>query len=114
MWIGHYSDVIPVDIKMDGAKNVKIRWLIDKSNEKDGFSMRYFEIEKNGYTPFHSHPWEHEIFVINGKGKLKYEDKEFELSPGISAFIPPNKKHQFLNTGDTTFNMICVIPSYGK
>jgi len=108
----HYSEVKLEKVNVDGAKNVKIRWMLDKNIGAKNFAMRLFEIGANGNTPFHEHPWEHEIFVVSGSGKLKLEDDEFELSEGSIAYVPSDSKHQFIS-GDNGMKMICVIPNMG-
>jgi quercetin dioxygenase-like cupin family protein len=51
------------------------------------FVMRVFELEPSSATPFHTHPWEHEVFIISGKGmvnhRIKYQDS---LVTHISIF----------------------------
>ena len=36
------------------------------------------------------------------------------LEPGDVALVFPEEEHQFVNTGDTTLKMICVIPILNK
>jgi quercetin dioxygenase-like cupin family protein len=38
--------------------------------------MRHFEIQPRGQTSKHSHDWEHEVFIIEGKGLVICEDSE--------------------------------------
>jgi quercetin dioxygenase-like cupin family protein len=108
----HYSEVKLEDVNVDGAKDVKIRWMLSKDNNTPNFAMRLFEIGKNGNTPNHSHNWEHEIFVVSGSGKLKYENEEYELFDGSIAYVPKSTNHQFI-AGENGMKMICVIPNYG-
>ncbi len=71
--------------------------------------MRLFEIDPGGSSPFHSHAWEHEVFVLEGKGILKGEcDQEFR--DGDVIFIPPNETHQLKNIGTKPVKFICLIP----
>jgi quercetin dioxygenase-like cupin family protein len=37
------------------------------------FVMRLFEIDPDGYSPFHTHAWEHEVFVLEGEGTVLTE-----------------------------------------
>jgi quercetin dioxygenase-like cupin family protein len=91
------------------AKDVRIKWLI---NEKDGapnFIMRHFTLEPNGFTPYHTHDWEHEVYVLEGQGKVRYEDTEEDIQPGDAILIPPNKKHQF-RAGSGKLKFLCLVP----
>lgn len=54
-----------------GCSGVKIRWRITSEEDAKNFAMRLFEVRADGYTPWHQHDWEHEIFILNGKGKAK-------------------------------------------
>eukprot|EP00831_Metopus_contortus_P028791 TRINITY_DN23825_c0_g1_i2.p2 TRINITY_DN23825_c0_g1~~TRINITY_DN23825_c0_g1_i2.p2 ORF type:complete len:146 (-),score=49.39 TRINITY_DN23825_c0_g1_i2:58-495(-) len=63
----------------EGSENVSIRWLIGKDTPDAPFYMRVLELEPGGNTPFHSHEWEHEIFVLEGEGVLKTDNDELSL-----------------------------------
>jgi len=73
--------------------------------------MRYFEISPGNATSLGSHPWEHEIFIVKGKGIVKGSAEEHTLTAGDAVYIPPpNEYHQFINNDKVTFRFICVIP----
>ena len=106
----HYSEVPALEIG-EKAPGARIRWLIDK--EHDGapaFALRMVEIEPGGTSLLHSHAYEHENFVLEGKGKVLIQDRWHELKPGDAALIPPNVMHQFVNDGDGLFKFLCGIP----
>jgi quercetin dioxygenase-like cupin family protein len=65
---------------MDGAKNVYIRWLVSEKDGAPNFYLRMFRVEKGGYTPYHSHPYEHEVYVLSGSGIVKIDSKEYPLA----------------------------------
>ena len=92
---------------MEGAQGVEIRWLINKDDGAENFAMRMFEIETEGYTPCHSHPWEHEIFILEGHGKVIGTEGEHQLKGGYVIFIPPDEKHQIRNNGDQILKLLC-------
>jgi len=72
--------------------------------------MRLFTIEPGGYTPLHSHNWEHEVFILEGEGKVMSNGKKMLFKSGDVIFIPPNEGHQFLNTGKNSLRFICLVP----
>jgi quercetin dioxygenase-like cupin family protein len=91
------------------AKNTTIRWLIG-DRIAENFAMRYFVIKKGGNTPFHSHDWEHEMFVVRGEGYVYDGEKRKKISEGSAIFIAPNEKHQLINEDSDTLEVICLIP----
>ena len=94
----------------EGALKVKVRWLITKEMGAENFAMRLFEIEPGGYTPLHNHPWEHEVFILEGEGVVIGENKEIKFKEGYVVFIPPGEKHQFRNTCERVVKLLCLIP----
>lgn len=104
----NYRDMIPSS--PEGTKGVDFRPLIAENMGAPHFYMRLFQISPDGHTPRHTHDWEHEIFVIEGNGKVVLADREEELEPGDALLIEPNELHQFVNSGDVIFKLICVIP----
>lgn len=95
-------------------EGVKIRWLIGKELNPPNFYLRLFEVEPGKATPYHQHDWEHESFILEGKGAIKNPEGELQhFEPGYFIYIPPNVKHQFVNLGDTVLKFICIIPKKG-
>lgn len=107
--VKHYTEVERKVV--EGATGTRIRWLIGKELNPPNFYMRMFELDEGGATPYHEHNWEHEIFVLEGQGAIKDADGNLiPLEPGKFALVPPNLKHQFVNTGKGTFRFLCIIP----
>ena len=99
----------PVDI--EGAKDVEIRWLISKDDGAENFAMRMFELQPGGHTPLHTHPQEHEVFVLEGEGTFVFEGQELPFCAEYVIYVPPNKEHRFMNTGESVLRMLCIIPT---
>jgi len=89
---------------------VKVRWLITKEMGAPNFAMRVFEVEPGGYSPLHKHPWEHEVFILEGEGELFDGEHATPFKPNDVVFVPPNEMHQFKNTGKSVLKFICLIP----
>jgi quercetin dioxygenase-like cupin family protein len=106
----HYRDVPIEEIVEEGAKGIQVRWLISKSDGAENFAMRFFEVEPGGYTPHHSHDWEHEVFILSGEGVVVCEGEEREIREGYVVFVPPGAKHCFKNTGKERLIFLCLIP----
>ena len=97
-------------IKEEGAQGVKIKWLLDKSIGTPAFMMRHFTVEPGGHTPLHKHDWEHEVYVLEGEGLVRHEDREYTIRPGDAIFVPPNQLHQFRTTQSTYLKFLCMVP----
>jgi quercetin dioxygenase-like cupin family protein len=107
----NYHQVPAQDVAEEGAEGVRIRWLVTKEDGAPNFAMRHFEIEPGGHTPFHSHPWEHEVFILRGTGKVVREGRNAPISEGTFVYVPPGEEHQFRNDGSSQMDLICLIPN---
>jgi quercetin dioxygenase-like cupin family protein len=70
-------------------------------------------MEAGGYSPYHHHEWEHEVFILEGEGTITTESGDIPFQPGSVVFIPPNEYHQFKNTGKRPVKFLCLIPYKG-
>jgi quercetin dioxygenase-like cupin family protein len=93
------------------VKGVTGRVLLGREDGAEKFCMRLFEIAPGGYTPKHSHDWEHEIFVHSGEGTVFNGGEWVPVSTGTVLFIPPNEEHQLKNVAESPFVFVCLIPS---
>ena len=106
MRVQNYRDVKAVT----AAPGVAMRVVAGPAERAPNFVMRVFEIQSGAATPLHAHRWEHEIFVLAGKGVLRSAGKEIPLQEGDAAVVLPNEQHSFLNSGKSIFRIICVVP----
>jgi quercetin dioxygenase-like cupin family protein len=72
--------------------------------------MRLFEMAPNGFSPLHSHPWEHEVFILEGNGAVTDGKEQKEFKEGDVLFIPSNERHQLKNVGKVIVKFLCLIP----
>jgi quercetin dioxygenase-like cupin family protein len=93
--------------KVEGSSKLKIRWLNNEGSRN--FAVRHIEIEPNGYSPYHSHPWEHEIFVLEGNGTAIGNRVVKAVSVGDLISIPAGEPHQIKNTGKSMLRILCMI-----
>ena len=110
MLIKNIDEVPSQDVNMEGAKDVKVRVLFGPADNAPTFAMRVFELAPAGHTPFHTHPFEHEVFFHEGQGELFHEGKTYPVGPGHVAYVPAGSLHQFVNTGPGPLVFVCVIP----
>lgn len=107
----HYTD-IPALTFGDEAPGVTIRWVIDEKNDgAPNYALRMIEVQPGGHTPKHTHPYEHENFVVDGQGRVLLEDEWHDVGPGSVVFVPADLLHCYENTGATPFRFLCGIPT---
>jgi quercetin dioxygenase-like cupin family protein len=111
MLIKHAEEVPQAEVAMEGAVGCRVRWLVGEGDRAPNFAMREFELEPGGHTPHHFHPYEHEIYVLEGEGCIVDGEFERPLRAGDVVFVAPDDTHQFRNTGSTRFRMLCLIPN---
>ncbi len=110
MKIVHYESVPSEDVRLEGAAGCRVRCLIGPDDQAPSFSMRQFEVAPGGHTPRHSHGYEHEVFVLEGEGVVLDGDDAHAIRPGSVVFVPPNRVHQFRNSGSSPLKFLCLIP----
>ena len=98
-------------VDMEGATKCQVQILVGNEEEAPTFSMRQFEVAPGGHTPRHLHDYEHEIYVLQGKGIVVDGDVDRPLQPGDVVFVAPNDVHQFKNTGEEPLRFLCLIPN---
>lgn len=106
MKVSDYLDTEPVQ-ELPGV--VK-REVINADDGAPHFCMRVFEVEPGSSTPSHSHWWEHEVFVLSGRGVVVGEREETQIAKGSVVFIASDEHHCFVNNGNGPLRFICVIP----
>lgn len=101
-------------ISMEGTKGVDFRPLLAENVDPPNYYLRVFDISPGGYTPLHRHPWEHEVFVVSGRGKIVLDGCEEPLAEADAVFVEPDELHQFVNDSSAMMRMICVVPKPRK
>ena len=95
-------------------EGIRIRWLLTEKEGAPNFAMRVIEIDPGVVFAPHEHPYEHEIYVLEGSGVLTSPEGDVgSMEPGRFVLVPPDEVHGYRNAGDTTLKFICVIPHQG-
>ena len=111
MRVQHHTDVESKTVEMPGAAGCRVRWLVSADDGAPNFAMREFEIEPGGYTPRHHHPYEHEVYVLEGQGEVYENDQAHPIKSGDVILVAPDDIHQFRNTGPVPLKFLCLIPN---
>jgi len=111
MKVNHYESVDKTPVDMEGASGCSVRWLLGEKDGAPNFAMRQFEVAPGGFTPRHSHPYEHEVFVLEGAGEVYEDQTPRAIKSGDVVLVKPDEVHQFRNTGDAALKFLCLIPN---
>jgi quercetin dioxygenase-like cupin family protein len=111
MNVKHSESVPEQAVDMEGAQGCRVRWLMGESDGAPTFAMRQFVIEPGGHTPKHHHPYEHEVYVLDGDGVVVEGDTEHAICGGDVILVVPDEVHQFRNTGSQPMRFLCLIPN---
>lgn len=110
MKIGHVDQIPATDVQVEGAVGVRMRIAVGEAQGAPNFVMRVFDVAPGGHSPHHRHGFEHEVFVLAGRGTLVEEGREQPLGPGDVAFVAPEVIHQFRASANEGLRFICVVP----
>ncbi|RLG05098.1 MAG: hypothetical protein DRN68_09075 [Thaumarchaeota archaeon] len=107
----HASKVEALEVREEGAEKTWVKWLISKDDGAPNFAMRLFEVEPGGRTPLHSHPWEPEIFILDGVAKIILDEDAVVVKPETAIYIPSNLRHSIMNPSSKKLRFLCLIPN---
>ena len=111
MKIINYTQATSHAFDNETVKGVTGRVVIGKDDGAQNFCMRVFTVAAGGFTPRHSHAWEHEVFVHAGQGQMFRQGEWVDVKSGSVLFIPGGEEHQFKSTGSDDFIFVCLIPT---
>lgn len=111
MKLVHYESVESKPVEMQGSSGCSMRQLVSAADGAPNFAMRQFEVAPGGHTPLHSHPYEHEVFVLDGEGTVREGDQEHPITKGDVIYVAPDDVHQFRNTGAGPLKFLCLVPN---
>ena len=110
MKIAHSTDVPAKAVTVPGACDVSIRWLVGPDDQPPTFHLREFTVGPGGCSPRHRHPWEHEVYILEGLGTVWTADGEVPVRAGSFVLVRPDEEHQFRAAGGAALRFLCMIP----
>lgn len=111
MQVRSHQSVPSQPVTMEGSQGCTVRWLVGEAEGAPNFAMRQFEVAPGGHTPRHHHPYEHEVFVLEGEGVVYEGDTPHPLRAGDTVFVRPDEVHQFQNSGAGPLKFLCLVPN---
>ena len=113
MIVAHEKEIQMTSINHPEVQHAKIGVMVGPEQGWSDYVMRMIELEADGYTPHHTHPWPHINYVVEGSGILHIDGQDRSVSSGSYAYVPANTIHQFKNSGIGKFRFICIVPKEG-
>ena len=95
--------------KVDAGNGEVVYQAEGKNHGMKTTSFVITETAPGGGPPLHVHPTEEAHVVLNGMVTYYIGDSVFTVSAPYIVNIPPNTPHTFINSGDTTLNLIGVF-----
>lgn len=112
MKITNLDQTTKIAMNMEGAKDVFKQVPLSKDDGAPNFVFRVFSVEPGGHSPYHSHDFEHLIYILEGQGAFVSENnEEHPAKQGDFALILPNEMHQLKNKSEQDIlKFICAVP----
>jgi quercetin dioxygenase-like cupin family protein len=113
MFVSHRDVIEKKRLENPSMQKVTKQVLIGPEQGWDDYVMRMFTLGKDGYTPRHSHDWQHILYAVEGDGVLYMDGTEYVLTAGSTAYVNGGLEHQIMNIGNSEFVFICIVPKEG-
>lgn len=99
-------------VQMDGVQGATMSVMVGRSDGAPNFAMRQFAVAPGGHTPRHSHDYEHEVFIVSGRGTILLGGKENPIRGGDVIYVPADELHQFKSASDQSepLRFLCLVP----
>ena len=88
-----------------GEKSVEARMFVDERNR-----IMCSRLEPGASIGYHKHENGSEmIYILQGKGKALYDDREEELYTGVCHYCPKGHSHSIINNSDEDLIFFAVV-----
>jgi mannose-6-phosphate isomerase-like protein (cupin superfamily) len=65
---------------------------------------------KAGFLAAHKHTQAELYYILSGRGIVEIEGVKYNVSPGMTVFIPGDAEHAVYNHGDENFRWLYMFP----
>ena len=81
--------------QLDGLSSEELfRDVLVRFTKGSELTLNYFELKSETVTiPFHEHPVEHLVVVLEGTMEFMFEDRKLLLKKRDGLFVPAKKRH---------------------
>jgi mannose-6-phosphate isomerase-like protein (cupin superfamily) len=94
-----------------GNEGTKIKQYFHPHNtlNKIKYSLAQFTLDISKKTKLHKIKSSEIYYILEGKGKLKINEKIFYLEKDDSAYVPPNSTQFIENIGTKELRFLCIV-----
>jgi quercetin dioxygenase-like cupin family protein len=111
MILKHAAEVPAEPMEKPGFTGMTARFLLTSADGCPRYALRLMEFDAGGFTSWHRHREEHEMYFLEGEGMVVNDDrKEHPVRAGDVLFLEPCEYHQIKNNGTGKLKMICTVP----
>ena len=110
MLIRHADPAATTPVTMAGAKDVTMQVMVGRDDNAPNFAMRHFVVAPGGHTPHHAHPYEHEVFIVEGELEAECDGETRTVTGGDVLLVPSEAVHQFRNASAAPARFLCLVP----
>lgn len=97
-------------VQMEGVSGASMAVMVGRADGAPHFSIRQFRVEAGGHTPRHSHDYEHEVYVVSGRGTVHLSGEVRGIGAGDVIYVPADEEHQFRADAGDGLRFLCVVP----
>jgi quercetin dioxygenase-like cupin family protein len=110
MLIRNIDETPTAPVEMEGVSGAGMAVMVGRADGAPNFALRHFRVEAEGHTPRHRHDYEHEVFIVEGKGSVLLDGEFREIRGGDVLYVPANEEHQFRADRGEALRFLCVVP----
>jgi quercetin dioxygenase-like cupin family protein len=97
-------------VTMPGVEGATMSVMVGRGDKAPNFALRSFIVQPGGFTPRHSHDYEHEVYIVGGRGTVLLEGAERPIKGGDVIYVPADELHQFKAAASEPLKFLCIIP----
>lgn len=112
--IRNIDEVERTPVTMPGANGASMAVMVGNLDGAPNFALRQFQIDPGGNTPRHSHPYEHEVYIVAGEGTVLLQGHTKPIRAGDVVYVPADEEHQFRAADGSPLRFLCVVPTRSR
>lgn len=97
------------EVAMAGASGASMAIMVGRDDGAPHFALRSFSVEPGGHTPKHHHDYEHEVYIVSGRGTVLLGETEHPVSAGDVVYVRADLEHQF-RAIEEPLRFLCIVP----